>query len=220
MDPDRTLDRLLAADVLAADGSDELRLAEPFRAARADHLGGLSTADDDEIASALADLGAEHVTDPADRDERARTLATLRALADCDPDLAAETRVQLLPVLERFESDPPRDDGVPDSFTPVTGPQLVTMLRSSRRAIVYVWKDDCDPCDVMREEFDDMFPEPPEDIALLAVCGPEAMDAMAEFDVVGAPTTLFVSNGSVDIRLQGAQYRDLLDTEVENLRET
>jgi len=218
MDPDRVLDRLLETGVLVDADGDSLALSERFRDARSERIGELSTVDDDEVAAALREATGGRIDPADDRQERIRTLATLDALAT-HGEFDAETRLTLLPVLDEFEADPPREAGVPHAFTPVTGSQLVTLLESSRRAIVYVWRDDCDPCDVMREEFDDMFPEPPEDIALLAVYGPDAMDAMDRYDVVGAPTTLFVSEGSIDIRLQGAQYRELLETELEHLRD-
>jgi hypothetical protein len=54
----------------------------------------------------------------------------------------------------------------------------------------------------------------------LAVYGPDAPVLLEErYNVVGAPTTLFVLNGRVDARLQGAHEEYKIESEVQKLRE-
>jgi hypothetical protein len=62
--------------------------------------------------------------------------------------------------------------------------------------------------------------EPPGDLLLLAVYGPDCPRLLdREFDVSGAPTTLFTLDGRVDSRFVGAPSTDGLETEIETLRE-
>ena len=219
MNPDQILERLVAAGVLVETaGGESLALGEPFREARGRHLQAVDALDDDDLDEALEEVAGGRIHLPEDRQGQVETIATCRALAECDEESTVDERLKLLPVIDRFSDPTARSEGAPESFTPVAGRQLLTLLRTSRRAIVYVWRDDCDPCDTMREELDAVFPEPPDDVALLAVFGPDYPDAMDELEVVGAPTTLFVHRGDVDVRLHGAQYPEAIESELEVLR--
>ena len=92
-------------------------------------------------------------------------------------------------------------------------------MQLTRRAVVYVWQEDCEPCDLVRQTLEDLL-DAPEDIALFAVYGPDWAELLyEEFDVAGAPTTLFVLDGEVDSRLNGPHYPESYEGELETLRE-
>jgi len=133
--------------------------------------------------------------------------------------LPEEHRFRAAVFLTQFPDNPPTD-GVPDSFLAVTGPALQQVLQFVEKAIIYIWRDDCDPCDIMKMEYDNIFQEPPDDLTLLAVYGSDWGSLLrSEFDIVGAPTTLFVRNSVVDARLIGAHYPKAIEHEIAVLRD-
>jgi len=165
--------------------------------------------DDPEVVDRLVALG----------DEDLRFVAQCCGLAE-RAGLPVDDLVRTVAVLAQLQGDPPRAEGVPDPFLPVRGEQLPTLLELTRRAVVYVWQEDCEPCDVVRETFEEILDGPPEDIALFAVYGPDWAELLyEEFDVAGAPTTLFVLGGEVDSRLNGPHYSESYEGELETLRE-
>jgi hypothetical protein len=140
-------------------------------------------------------------------------LAELLALTDL---LDTETALQVLPTLDLFGGDPPPVDGTPEFFVQVTALRLRTLVKLYERTIVYAWGHDCDPCDVVRSDLEEILDEPLEGIPLLAVCGEGSARLLYEaFRLKGAPTVLFTIEGSVDLRLEGAQHKEVLETELE-----
>ena len=205
MDPASLIDTLVTADVLAVTDDDALRRTASFE----DREFALRDAPDEQTASPN-----DPVEDALVGHDLLATYRTVTEFAEVD-DTDALRAVLLLARLDRAE---PPDEGVPGAFTPLDGDLLDLVLLLTERAIVYVWRDDCPPCDVMREEFDDIFPEPPDDVSLFAVFGPDwAVHLQEQYDVVGGPSTLFMIGTRVDVRLQGGQHRAVIDNELEKL---
>jgi hypothetical protein len=183
----------------------------------------LEGADDDERLDALRSACGPD-DDPerllAALDVTARRIARFLALR-AESDLSTPDCLRSTLVVEQFQRSRPRSDGAPDGFLPVRGDQLPLVLTLTPRAVIYVWRDDCDPCDTMRDEFEAIFGRSGDDeLGLYAVEGPEAPELLYErYEVVGAPTTLFVVDGEVDCRLTGAHYRSVIDSEIETLRD-
>lgn len=135
------------------------------------------------------------------------------------PDLPRSTLIQAVTVLDYIDSPPEYTSGAPEHFLPVQGGRLPSLLAVHDRAIVYIWREDCKPCDLVFDDFSEIFFEPPEDISLFAVYGPPSTKLLSEgYDVIGAPTILFVVDGEVDARLVGAPPRVQLESEVEYLQ--
>jgi hypothetical protein len=169
--------------------------------------------------------------DGADEDRRALVtevgtddrefLALYLTLTERLPDLSAETRIRVVPFLQGFRGSPPREEGAPEAFVPIHGDRLRPITRLFPRSIVYVWLDDCEPCDELRKTFDKLFPEPPEGIELFAVYGPDyARYLHEEYDVEGGPVTLFMLRDTIDSRLFGAKHERVYEGEVDQLRES
>jgi hypothetical protein len=207
MDPASLIDTLVATDVLVVTADDALHRTASFE----DRELALRDATNEQTES-LNDAVEEALV----RHDLLATYLAVTDLADLD-DADALQAVLLLARLHRTEAP---DDGVPEAFTPVDGDLLDLVLLLTERAIVYVWRADCPPCDVMREEFDDIFPEPPADTSLFAVFGPDwAVHLQEQYNVVGGPTTLFMLGTRVDVRLQGGQHRAAIDNEIEKFCE-
>lgn len=148
-------------------------------------------------------------------------LARYLALQKNLQKLEFEKVVQLSVIVNELERPEPPTSGSPDAFYPIHGDKLRTYMTLYPIAIVYAWRENCPPCDTVRQAFDDVFQEPRETISLFSVYGPDCAETLRdEFDATVAPTTLFCIEGTVDSRLQGAHYEEVLRGEVEQLCES
>lgn len=142
------------------------------------------------------------------------------ALRDFVSDLTHLEIVQGLIGLEIVQRGPPESSGTPNAFTSVYGDQLPYLLKLVRRAVVYVWRHDCDPCEVMVETFDGLFEASPQDVSFFSVYGPDSAQILEEeYDVQGGPVTLFVIDGAVDSRVYGATYPIVIEHELDFIRD-
>lgn len=220
MDPETTVAELAAAGVFERDAEDAFSVSSAFR----DRADTYERQLDDATAADRPELFADEtsVENPAlvAVAERSPVLgARYLALEAHAPELGVEERVRALLVLDRFLGESPPDDGVPDAFHPIRGERFHALLPVLQRSVVYVWLDDCEPCDEMRETFDDLFAEPPADLALLSVYGPECPELLhTEYDIVGGPVTLFAADGEIESRLVGSHYHGVIEDEIVRLR--
>lgn len=221
----RVINGLLDAGVIELDeANDEFRMAGAFTDRIETCRERIIDLDDDALLAELTDA-------TGDEDEAAALVAASETSRDIVADYLAlsETdgnalshaeRLRAMTVFDALRRSPPPTDGVPEPFVPVHGDRLPFLVQLFPRAIVYFWLHDCDPCDVMRETFEKLITEPPEDIALFAVYGPDSSRLLQErYDVVAGPTTLFFLNGNVDLRLYGPQHDQLLENEIQKLGE-
>jgi thiol-disulfide isomerase/thioredoxin len=121
-------------------------------------------------------------------------------------------------VLDTIRSNT-RDEGAPDGFQATSGNALAAFIEWYPQAIIYVWREDCPPCDAMEKALSATVADSGQDVGLFAVYGPSSADVLSiAFDVVGAPTTLFVRDGTVDSRLVGAHSRNVIENEIGIIR--
>ena len=162
------------------------------------------------VADAVAPLVDLCAEDP-------RTLAELCALEDLLGSPPVDALLGALPTLRLFRPDPEPTDGAPDSFVPVPAPHVPALSRVYTRCLVYVWLEDCPPCDTVRADLETLFSEP-RGVMAFAVYGPAYSEfLLEEYEVNAGPTLLFMRDGHVDIRLYGAQPRETLESELETL---
>lgn len=149
-----------------------------------------------------------------------RFVARLCAIHQLSTDIPFAELVHATNLVDLLERPGFPTDGIPDPFFPIHGDQLPVVLPLFRRSIVYVWRHDCDPCNLLQSDFEQVFEGDDRDFALFAVYGPDWAELLQrEYDVHVGPTTLFVLEGDVDSRLVGAHPRRTLATEVEILRD-
>lgn len=221
MEGEHRIKQLVHDGILEDSDEQFLELTDEYHDWVEQQLEDLEQKDDilNEITGTLANERAESLLLNSYDDER-ELAAEYRVLAEKTDGLSSEELLEVLLAFKQIQYRSDHTEGVPEPFLPVDGAHLDTFIRLHHRAIVYIWRDDCDPCEVMREEFDEMFDQPPTNIALLAVFGPEIPENILEtYDIAGAPTTLFVLNGEIDARLIGPHYGEVIENEVEILRE-
>lgn len=218
MDPDVLTDKLAANDVVVTDES-ALALTEAFSADVAEFEA--TSGDSDEAGRNWEQFDQLDEDDPvlqaaAYSDTLVGTYASLTKHVS---ELTPAERAKSLPLLHQLQYGEPESEGAPEAFFPVRGDELAFVASLHERCILYAWLDDCEPCDLMRESFDEIFEAPPEDILLVAVYGPNWTEELREYDVDVGPATLFLWQGDVDTRFYGAQETSVIENEVDILRE-
>lgn len=224
MDAEVMLENLLEAGILTESG-DELRVTEEGAAAIQRNRTVMEDAASKTVIEALGELIGTAGTDldatdltPGDR-RFASYAAALQDFGFAD-ERERDDGIALLLVLDYVYRGNPPESGAPEGFLPVHGDMLSPLFRFSPRGIVYVWRDDCPPCRVMREELTRAFASSDGDLARFAVFGPDWSEFLQErFDVLGGPTTLFMQGRRVDLRLLGVHTADEIERESTTLRE-
>jgi thiol-disulfide isomerase/thioredoxin len=211
------LGTLLEAGVLTEEG-DGVRLTERFLNTVERNRVAVDSADAENPLSALG-LDPTGPMAGLDADDLP-FIVEYAALAELVSDATLEDLVRWTVVLDQFRVDGPQTRGSPEPFLPVSVEKLPTCLSLFSPAIVYVWKDDCEPCDLVRDDLENLFDGTAENMALFSVYGPADSVLLQErYDVMGGPTVLFMIEGRVDARLVGAHSRSTLESEVDILRE-
>lgn len=217
------VEQLHAEGVIEATSDGEgLKLTSEFSTKLSEYSEDVDSWDDAQIRAELRELtGFDEESDAllevAEANES--IIAEYFALSSVE-SLTHADRLRVLTVFDSLREDAPPASGAPEAFLPVHGDRVPFLVNIHDRSIVYIWMDDCDPCDLMREDFNDIFEEPPEDIALFGVYGPDVVELFyEEYSVDGAPTTLFFLNGEVDARLRGAYYKRVTKKEIKKLRD-
>lgn len=215
IDPERLLAVLVDEGVVAT-ADDGLRLVDEFEDDVQRRRERFEALDREEVRGELA-----AATDSGDVLDAMLDVPSVAASYVALSEAAGLTHPQRLRVVSLLDSmiDPPPDEGAPEAFLPVSGDHLPFHVAINERSIVYVWRHDCPPCDVVRDDLDDAFETPPDDLALFAVYGPDAATRLQElYDVPGGPATLFFYRGTVDARLYGAYHDTVLQNEIERHR--
>lgn len=161
-----------------------------------------SRVDDSAVVEPLAALGSD---DP-------RTVAELCALTEFLE--TSDEAIQLLAPLWLFRPGDVRTDGAPDPFIPVSAPELPQLLRIYSPALVYVWLDDSERCDLAKRDLEAVFEEP-QNVMPFAVYGPAYKEFLErEYDLSAGPAILFTRDGEVEARLYGAHGAATIEAEL------
>lgn len=219
MNDDTMIDRLVRLGVLVESG-DRLSLSESLDSAIEECRSSVSTDGGGDVLEEM-DTDGDSLRPFLGSDESERRyLPIVCALESVLGQPVTPEWVAALPVIDQLADTPPRSSGAPNVFFPVHGDGLDSLLSFYPQSVVYIWREDCDPCDAMRETLETALSEPPGDVALFAVYGPDYADSLWEaYDAYGAPIVLFVRDGSVEARLAGVHHRSVVENEVEILRE-
>lgn len=213
-----TSEALFSGGVLEERDGDVV-LSDEFEASVSDHRATVADRSREELADLLRESVGEEAVEPLLRLREKDPAAVAELLALREQVTAPETDpLALLPALRLFRPESVRAEGAPEPFVPIPGDQLPEFVDLYSRLFVYVWLDDCDPCDAVKSRLESVFARP-RDVLPLAVYGPEYRDALAsEYDVTAGPAMLFFRDGAVDTRLYGAHTEEIIETELEKLR--
>jgi len=210
-----TVDELLTSGVFEATPSG-LAPSEEFRETVSDRTTAIAEGGGDD---ALADLPDPPDALPADADPE--LLAAYATLRERHPSVSSTQALVTAVLLTSSNPGQPPASGAPKGFVPVHGEDAVRLVDLCNRCVVYVWRQDCRPCEAIRPNLSEVFgADPPDGVLALSVYGPDCATLLdAEYDVVGGPTTLFTLEGTVDARFVGVAETDALEREIDTLRE-
>lgn len=224
MNDDAVFDQLVEATVLTETEDGEIGVAEVFDETVAEKENYIETTTDNTLRDELQDFETppEYVDRLINVAESAPTfLAQYLTIRQAAGGLDFETAIRVTLLIDDFDAPTPPTDGSPDHFFSVRGETLPTLLTIFPVAIVYIWREECPECDTVRDDLEAIFSEPPSDISLFSIYGPDCASFLEdEYNVVGGPTTLFVVDGEIDSRLQGAHFKQVLETEIREMRKT
>jgi len=226
-EPDR--ERLFTAGVLTADG-EAVTTTDEFDALVETYATTVTDANREELRriverhvdrsdliEPLVELGLDDPLSVAELCTVADRIAATEGVED--EGVPLEDWLGLVPVLRLFRTPTPRTEGAPDVFVPVPAPHLPQLTRIHTPSVVYVWLDDCDPCETVRHDLDDIFAEP-QGVMPFAVYGPDHVSFLSEeYEVTAGPALLFVRDGQVQSRIYGAQGPKSIESELSKLRD-
>jgi thiol-disulfide isomerase/thioredoxin len=145
--------------------------------------------------------------------------AAINSLRDTET-LKEEECIQAATIVNHIWNIPYQLSGVPDASLPMDADQLPAITTLYPISIIYIWRKDCNPCKIMKQEFNDICSQKSMEFPFFSVYGPDWSKLLYDhYDVTGAPTTLFMRRDEVDARLTGAHYHDVIVKEVEKIRE-
>ncbi|MFC6795335.1 thioredoxin family protein [Halobaculum halobium] len=84
---------------------------------------------------------------------------------------------------------------VPQDMRELDDDEIESFLASNDRAVVFVWRLRCDPCESMKPELEETLDLIPDDVAVAGVDGESTPTARALFDVDVAPAVVCVADG-------------------------
>ena len=218
MTTENYIDRLVENGVLQPVTGPSLELTESFDAAVTEQTqsfeaGDMRTLDSihpewDEVKPLLDDVV----------DEDPRFVAQTLVLADRLNEEELNQVLGIAVVLHQSLEDSPRAEGSPEGFIPIDGEDLPMLLKVFGLSIVYIWREDCPPCDAVRDEYEVIAEALPEEVTRFAVYGPKSAELLYdEYDVEGAPVSLFMRGADVDVRHVGIHDRNTILNEAETL---
>lgn len=221
MDPTTLIDTLIDCGVLHETHASEIKISSHFATAVNSYEDSIQEGSGDDTVNFLSNrfdhVPTARLADAVNHDPL--FVARLRKIVELSPEFSFKQAIISSVIIDNISIDPPLD-GVPDSFLPLYGHRIPAVVPLFDHAIIYIWLEDCPPCETMYNEFNDLFPEPPADLSLFAVYGPNSKRLLAtEFDITAGPVTLFVSGGNIDCRLWGAHYQDTIESEIGNIKQ-
>lgn len=223
MKPSNILSELISSGVLEVnEQTDELRVTDQFNSLVSENIQWI---DDMSVERLEQKLEKQNFSDEQKenisklRENEINFVAILLALLEHVEKPFEDEIIPVILLLQQIGEQPPPEEGAPDSFFPINGDQLDVVVSLAESGIVYVWLDDCETCDIMKEEFNAIFPNPPENMGLFAIYGPDWAEHLhSNFNIRGGPATLFIKNGKIDSRLYGAHGQGKLEKEIEFIR--
>jgi hypothetical protein len=131
-----------------------------------------------------------------------------------------ETTIRSICGIEILQNSSSKRSGDPDYFVPSNEKILRRIVRFFPKSVIYVWKDECRPCDLVKSDLEEIFAKDYKSISLFSMPGPENSKFLYEgYDIIGAPTLLLASYGDVIYRHQGAKYKSAIESDLNKLRD-
>lgn len=199
------LETLVSADVLTTTADDTYVLSTRFVDARERTQSSLDARGDEQLSESVGRLPLPD-----------RILVDVAVLREFEPALDLDTAVSIAWSLSLFD-DSVSTSGVPGGFVPVNPDEIEQFVSSFRASVIYCWREECDPCDIVRADLEALVDDGtfPGWMGRGAVYGPAGAATLSDaYEIGGAPTLLFFVGDSVDCRYVGAKDRETVAREL------
>jgi thiol-disulfide isomerase/thioredoxin len=188
------------------ESDDVVVTASDFEDVRAVYHATYSNVDDDRIYETVADVFDLDVETARARVEehgltREELIAFLSLRSFLDADISREETSLLAAIVA--EASPPSP--VPVELNEITDEDYAGFLDDHPDAVVTVWRRHCDPCDRLRDRFDELRDLAPDRVGFAGIDGESTVEFRREFEVEAAPTTLLFAEGELVERRRGYQ---------------
>lgn len=217
---ERLLGDLIESGVFEESAHGGLQPTESFQSRRQEHRTEVAELDDAELEVAYSAYTAADDSDPSA--VGVKTLGDARAIYHTAASLDRERSLLAALALERLEQSE-SSGGIPEGFVPLEGEEVDGFMESHPAAVLYFWREECEPCDSVRESLEALVAngEIPESVGLGAVYGPDSAELVRDrYQVAVAPTTLFCVDGRIDSRIVGAFAHEAIRTEIQTITES
>ncbi|KAB1189024.1 MULTISPECIES: thioredoxin family protein [Haloferax] len=196
--PESALDTLIAAGAVdeAPDGT--LTTSDEFEKTLAiyhDIYGAVSEEEFNNTVVELFGLDPDDVeAQLAEHDVgRADVVAYLAAQSFLDVPVGQDMLVLMANLLVEITPSSP----VPAELTELDDDSYESFLAANPDAVITVWRRNCTPCDVMKEDLGDILEQVPEGVAVAGVDGEATGDFCRAFGVDAAPSFLWFRDGDL-----------------------
>lgn len=198
-DPDARLDYLFDHGVVEEGPDGDLRLTAVFAETQDIHHDTYGDISEDRFVRVVADIFDVSEERAREQDVTRNELVAFTALQAHLEDPPDRDALALLAAMVGRVTPP---SAVPDGLLELTDGTYESFL-DGRDAVVVVWKRVCTPCDLLKEELDEVRAGAPDHVAFAGVDGDEVPAFRREFEVTAAPTTLLFADGEQVGRFDG-----------------
>ncbi|WP_458208566.1 thioredoxin family protein [Haladaptatus sp. NG-SE-30] len=214
---DSTNNELFFSSGVLVERDDTVTLSDDFESTLEEYRATVSELSQKELSRLIKKrVNTDTMIEPFVRlgEKDSRAIGELCALYDCLEPSSDEDWIALLPVLRFFRTRSVPTHGAPEPFVSIPANLVPHLAEIYDPMLVYVWLDDCPPCDALKQELESIF-ERPREVMPFAVYGPDDRQFLAEmYDVTAGPAMLFMRSGNVDARLYGAYERAVIKAEL------
>lgn len=208
-DPNALVDHLVEAEVLRERADGQLVVRPEFQRAFGPYLDDLLDADDEAFRDAVADAFWLDAAEAEARiEEFGVTREELAAFKALRVFLDEKPEVVELATMAAIVADANPPSPVPDALTELDDETYEPYLDAHPDAVVFAWKRKCAPCEVMKEELDDILAVLPEGHDAAGVDGDLSAGFRARYELTAAPSVLCFRDGDLVETAEGRQRPD------------
>lgn len=216
--PEERLEILESEGVVDVDEDDTVSLTLEFESTRGIYHDSYADVDEEEYHRAVADVFGFTPEEAAERIEafdvtREQFVALLTLNSHLDGDYPLTERTEMAMMVTDLAPPSP----VPEEIVELDDDSYEAFLADHDRAVVFVWKQFCDPCRTMKEELGETLSALPADAAVAGVDGEATPEFCRSFGVEAAPSTLLFADGELETLLRGYKSPEAVEAACEDV---
>ena len=212
------LEKLVSTEILTGDGGGDFKLTNHFKNHMKEYANIPLVNSQKEVLQRFEQHTNKQVKETQLSNVPIEALVQYIAIAEFSDVFSHRERLTVLILLNQLRGNSPPQEGCPNAFLPVHADRIELLLSICPKSIVYIWRDDCPPCQYTRNSLEQLFDDPRPKIGLFSIYGPDWRELLLkEFDVHGGPTVLFVDQTRIESRLYRGRSPEVIENEFNKL---